>query len=178
MEKSCDLELFTKIEKFQNLEAVSTDDIEQEFNKCEDILDSLSEEDYSKMINLLCQRYTKEELAAIILSQNITLKFNEFNLAFYELLKRKINMTESEREEEKKRQYQEVYLIFHNEILMDKKIRQNKHDMKMLIDYLANPLIKYASKYPVKIKLSHYELSEYTENMIKDKLKKYIKIID
>ena len=144
----------------------------------EEVLDSLSEEDYSNMISLLCKQYTKEQLAVMVLSQTITLKFNEFNLAFYELLKRKINMTEAEREEEKRRQYQEVYLIFHNEILRDKKIRQNKHDMKMLIDYLAKPLIKYASKYPVKIRLSNYELSEYTENMIKDKLRKYIKIID
>lgn len=178
MEKSYDLELFTKIGKFQNLEAVAIEDIEQEYDKWEEVLDSLSEEDYSNMISLLCKQYTKEQLAVMVLSQTITLKFNEFNLAFYELLKRKINMTEAEREEEKRRQYQEVYLIFHNEILRDKKIRQNKHDMKMLIDYLAKPLIKYASKYPVKIRLSNYELSEYTENMIKDKLRKYIKIID
>lgn len=178
MEKSYDLELFTKIGKFQNLEAVAIEDIEQEYDKWEEVLDSLSEEDYSNMISLLCKQYTKEQLAVMVLSQTITLKFNEFNLAFYELLKRKINMTEAEREEEKRRQHQEVYLIFHNEILRDKKIRQNKHDMKMLIDYLAKPLIKYASRYPVKIRLSNYELSEYTENMIKDKLRKYIKIID
>lgn len=178
MEKSSDLELFTKVRKFQNLETISMDDIKLEFNKWEEILDSLSEEDYSKMIILLCERYTKEELAAMVLSQKITLKFNEFNLASYEILKRKIKMTKKEREEENRRQHQEVYFIFHNEILSDKKIRQNKHDMKMLVDNLAKPLIMYTNRYPVKIKLSNYELSKYTENMIKDKLKKYIRIID
>ena len=108
----------------------------------------------------------------------ITLKFNNFNLASYETLKRKIKMTKEERDAEKRKQHQEVSHIFYNEILKDEKIINNKHDMQILVEHLVNPLITYASRYPVKLKLSNYELSEYTENLIKNKLKKYIKIID
>ena len=114
----------------------------------------------------------------MVLSQMITLKFNNFNLASYETLKRKIKMTKEERDAEKRKQHQEVSHIFYNEILKDEKIINNKHDMQILVEHLVNPLITYASRYPVKLKLSNYELSEYTENLIKNKLKKYIKIID
>lgn len=172
------LKLFTNIDEFQNIQNISTEDIEEEFDKWSEMIANLHEEDFAKMIIALCEQYTKEELAAMVLSQMITLKFNDFNLASYEILKRKIKMTKEERAAEKRRQYQEVSHIFYNEILKDTKIINNKHDMQILVEHLVNPLITYARRYPVKLKLSNYELSEYTENILKNKLKKYIKIID
>lgn len=172
------LELFKKIDKFQNIETISNEDVEEAFDKWSEMIGNVHEEDFAKMIIALCEQYTKEELAAMVLSQMITLKFNDFNLASYEILKRKIKMTKEERAAEKRRQHQEVSHIFYNEILKDKKIINNKHDMLILVEHLVNPLITYATRYPVKIKLSNYELSEYTENIIKNKLKKHIKIID
>ncbi len=172
------LKLFTNIDEIQNIQNISTEDIEEEFDKWSDMIGNLHKEDFAKMIIALCEQYTKEELAAMVLSQMITLKFNNFNLASYETLKRKIKMTKEERDAEKRKQHQEVSHIFYNEILKDEKIINNKHDMQILVEHLVNLLITYASRYPVKLKLSNYELSEYTENLIKNKLKKYIKIID
>ena len=172
------IKLFTYIDEFQNIQNISTEDVEEAFDKWSKMIGNVREEDFAKMIIALCEQYTKEELAAMVLSQMITLKFNDFNLASYEILKRKIKMTKEERAAEKRRQHQEVSHIFYNEILKDKKIINNKHDMLILVEHLVNPLITYANRYPVKIKLSNYELSEYTENIIKNKLKKYIKIID
>ena len=172
------IKLFTNIDEFQNIQNISTEDVEEAFDKWSKMIGNVREEDFAKMIIALCEQYTKEELAAMVLSQMITLKFNDFNLASYEILKRKIKMTKEERAAEKRRQHQEVSHIFYNEILKDKKIINNKHDMLILVEHLVNPLITYATRYPVKIKLSNYELSEYTDNIIKNKLKKYIKIID
>lgn len=176
--KTYSLEVFKKVENFRNLENISTDDVVDEFKKWEAILDSLSEEDYAEMITILCKQYTKEQLAGMVLSQMMTLKFNEFNLAFYEILKRKINMTKEEREEEKRRKQREVHYIIYNEILTDNRIKQNKQDLEILNSRFIQHLTKDVLIYPVKIKMRNYNFSEFAKNLILDKLRRYIKIID
>ena len=75
------LELFKKIDKFQNIETISNEDVEEAFDKWSEMIGNVREEDFAKMIIALCKQYTKEELAGMVLSQMITLKFNNFNLA-------------------------------------------------------------------------------------------------
>ena len=48
------LKLFTNIDEIQNIQNISTEDIEEEFDKWSDMIGNLHEEDFAKMIIALC----------------------------------------------------------------------------------------------------------------------------